>query len=125
MVGCLGGGRGVLGDGLGALRDGVLGQLSGERQADGRLDLAGGQGRLAVVAGQLAGLRGDALEDVVDERVHDGHALLGDAGLGVDLLQHLVDVGRVGLDALGVALLAAGGVGLALATLALALGDAT
>jgi hypothetical protein len=28
------GGRGVLGDGLGALRDGVLGQLTGEDEAD-------------------------------------------------------------------------------------------
>jgi hypothetical protein len=116
---CLGGGRGVLGDGLGALRHGVLGQFAGERQADGRLDLAGGQGGLAVVAGELASLGRDALEDVVDEGVHDGHALLGDARLGVHLLQHLVDVRRVGLDALARALLGASGGRLALAALAL------
>ena len=42
----------------------------------------------------------DALEDVVDEGVHDGHAALGDAGLGVHLLEHLVDVGGVALHAL-------------------------
>ena len=115
----LGGGRGVLGDGLGALRHGVLGQFAGERQADGRLDLAGGQGGLAVVAGELASLGRDALEDVVDEGVHDGHALLGDARLGVHLLQHLVDVRRVRLDALARALLGASGGRLALAALAL------
>ena len=62
----------VLGDSLGALGHGVLSELTGEDQADGRLDLAGGQGALLVVADQLAGLNGDALEGVVDERVHDG-----------------------------------------------------
>jgi hypothetical protein len=40
------------------------------------------------------------------KRVHDDHGLLGDAGVGVHLLQHLVDVGRVAV-----------GVGLALAAL--------
>ena len=39
---CLGGG--VLGDSLGALGDGVLGELTGEEEADGGLDLAGGEG---------------------------------------------------------------------------------
>ena len=39
-----------LGDGLGALGDGVLGELTGEEEADGSLDLAGGEGVLLVVA---------------------------------------------------------------------------
>ena len=99
-------GGGELGDGLGALGDGVLGELSGEHEADGGLDLPGGEGRLLVVLGELAGLASDALEDVVDEGVHDGHALLGDAGIRVDLLKDLVDVGAVALGAL---LLATGG----------------
>ena len=93
-------GGGELGDGLGTLGDGVLGELTGEHEADGGLDLSGGEGGLLVVGGELAGLGGDALEDVVDEGVHDGHALLGDAGVGVDLLEDLVDVGGVALDAL-------------------------
>ena len=38
-----------------------------------------------------------------DERVHDGHALGGDAGVGVHLLEHLVDVDLVRLR-LGLAL---------------------
>jgi hypothetical protein len=88
-------GAGVLGDGLGALRDGVLGQLSGQEETDGGLDLPGGDGGALVVVRQAAGLGGDALEDVVDERVHDAHRLGGDAGVGVDLLQHLVDVDGV------------------------------
>ena len=39
-----------LGDSLGALGDGVLGELTGEEEADGSLDLAGGEGVLLVVA---------------------------------------------------------------------------
>ena len=90
-------GGGVLGDGLGALRDGVLGQLSGEEQPDGGLDLPGGDGGPLVVVGQAGGLGGDALKDVVDEGVHDGHGLGGDTGVGVHLLQDLVDVDGIGL----------------------------
>jgi len=90
-------GAGVLGDGLGALGDGVLGELTGKEEADGGLDLPAGDGGALVVVSQAARLGGDALEDVVDERVHDAHRLGGDAGVGVDLLQHLVDVDGVGL----------------------------
>jgi len=60
--------RGVeLSDGLGALRDGVLGELTGEDETDGSLDLPRGDGLALVVAGKTAGLSGDALEDVLDE----------------------------------------------------------
>ena len=88
---------GVLGDSLGALRHGVLGELSREVEPDSGLHLATGDGVLLVVVGQAGRLRGDALEDVVDERVHDAHGLAGDAGVGVDLLQDLVDVDGVAL----------------------------
>jgi len=98
---------GELGHGLGALRHGVLGEFSGEEESHGGLDLAGGEGGLLGVSGQLGGLEGESLEDVVDERVQDGHASLGDAGVGVHLLEHLVDVRGVRLDALGLALLVA------------------
>ena len=84
--------RGVLGDGLGAFRDGVLGELTGEEEADGGLDLSAGESVLLVVADKAGGLAGDLLEDVVDEGVHDAHGLLGDTGLGVDLLEDTVDV---------------------------------
>src|SRR3546814_1583169 len=97
-------GGGELGDGLGALRDGVLGQFSRKEEADSSLDLPGRQGGLLVVAGKARSLESQALEDVVDEGVHDAHAALGDAGLRVHLLEHLVDVGRVGLGPLLVGL---------------------
>merc|ERR1719265_199732 len=90
----------VLGDGLGALGDGVLGELAGEDEADGGLDLASGERGLLVVVAQLAGLAGDASEGVVDEAVEDAHRALGDASVGVHLLEDLVDVDVVGLSAL-------------------------
>ena len=86
----------------------MLGELPGENEADGGLDFSGGESRLLVVAAQFASFAGDALENVVDERVHDGHGAARDAGVGVDLLQDLVDVGRVRLSA-GLAAAAAGG----------------
>jgi hypothetical protein len=56
--------RRVLGDGLGAFRHGVLGEFTGEDEADGGLDLSGRDGRLLVVRGELGRLSGDALEDI-------------------------------------------------------------
>ena len=73
--------RRELGHRLGALRHGVLGELARQHEADRRLHLARGQGRLLVVARQLARLRAHAVEDVVDEGVQDGDALLRDARL--------------------------------------------
>ena len=99
-------GRGELGDCLGALRDGMLGELTRKKQTNCGLDLSGRQSCLLGVSRELGGLESETLEDVVDEGVHDGHASLADAGLGMDLLQHLVDVRRVGLNALLVRLCA-------------------
>ena len=105
-------GRVVLGDSLGALRDGMLGKLTREDETDGRLDLAGGDGGLGVVAGKATRLGGETLKDVLDEVVHDDHGLLGDTGVGVHLLEDLVDVRSVrvtlALGAAGGRLLATG-----------------
>ena len=84
-----------LGDGLGALGDSVFAELAREHEADRSLDLAGRERLLLGVAAELGGLERDALEDIINERVHDAHALLGDARVGVDLLEDPVDVGRV------------------------------
>ena len=96
----------VLGDCLGSLGHGVLGQLSWEHQTHRGLNLARRNGVALVVACQTSALGGDALEQVVHKRVHDDHGLLGDASVGMHLLQHLVDVRGVRV-----------GVGLALASL--------
>lgn len=105
----------VLGDGLGSFRHGVLGQFSGQEQTDGGLDFPRSDGGPTVVVGQTGSLGGDALKDVVDEAVHDGHGLAGDAGVGVHLLQHFVDVDAVALPPPPFALLVTGTLGLGLA----------
>jgi len=78
----------------------VLGQFPRKHEANGGLDLAATERRLLVVSGELASFGSNALKDVVDEGVHDGHALLGDASVWVNLLEHLVDVTAVRLRAL-------------------------
>ena len=45
-----------------------------------------------VVSNKLGSFKGDLLEDVVDERVHDAHGSLGDSSLWVDLFEDSVDV---------------------------------
>ena len=103
---------GVLGHSFGALANCVLAQLSGQVKADGSLHFATGDGVFLVVVSQSGGLRGDTLEDVVDERVHDAHGLAGDASVGVNLLQDLVDVDGVALLAVLSPFLHARGLGL-------------
>ena len=105
---------GVFGDGFGALADGVLGELAWEKEPDGSLDLPGGEGGASVVVSEAGGFCGDALEDVVDEGVHDGHGFAADAGVGVHLLEHLVDVDGVALPPPLPALLVAAALGFGL-----------
>ena len=75
----------------------MLGQFTGEEQTDSSLDLSGGDGGASVVVGKTAGLSSNALEDVIDKAVHDGHSFAGDASVGMDLLEHFVDVDAVAL----------------------------
>jgi hypothetical protein len=89
---------GILGDGLGTFRDSVSGEFSGENELDSGLDLPGRKGSPLVESDELGSLWTDSVEGVMDERVHDVHGLLWDTDVGVDLLEHLVDVDREGLD---------------------------
>ena len=91
----------------------MLGQLTREQQTNGGLNFAGRESASLVVADQTARLSSDALEDVVDERVHDAHGTAGDADVGVDLLEHPVDVGRIGLRASASAAFTLGSIGVA------------
>ena len=76
----------------------MLGELTGKDQADGRLNVAARQSRALVHLAELAGLSGNTLEGIADEVVHNRHALLRDARLGVHLLEDLVDATLVGLS---------------------------
>ena len=97
--------RGILGDRLASLGHGVLRQLTGKEQTHSRLDLRSRQRRLVVVASQIDGFVRQSLEDIVHERVHDGHRTLADTHIGVHLLQHTVDVGRVRLQSSSLAMI--------------------
>ena len=90
-------GAGILGDSLGALRDSMFGELTWQEEPDSSLDFPGGDGGPFVVVSKLACFSSDALKEVIDKGVHDAHGLGGDTGVGVDLLQHLVDVDGIGL----------------------------
>ena len=105
---------GVFGDSLGSLGHGVLSQFTGEEQTNCGLDLPAGDGGATVVVCQAGSLSGDALEDVIHERVHDRHGLGGDAGVRMYLLQHFVDVDGVRLPPPPFALLVTGTLGLCL-----------
>ena len=87
----------------------MLGKFARKHKPDSSLDLTRRKGRLLVVSSELSCLSGNALEDIIDEGVHDGHSLLGDTGIRVDLLEDLVDVGGVRFDALLATLLLVGG----------------
>jgi len=84
--------RRELGDSLGSLADSVLGEFTRKHETNSRLNFSRRQSRLLVVSGKLSGLCSNALKDVIDERVHDAHTLLRDSSIGMDLLEHLVDV---------------------------------
>lgn len=85
----------VFGDGLGTFGDGVLGQFTGQKKSHSGLDFPTGDGRALVVVSQAGGFSGDTFEDIVNEAVHDRHGFAGNASVGMNLLQYLVDVDRV------------------------------
>ena len=88
---------GVLGDSLGSLRNGVLGKLSRKDQTASSLDWPGRDCLLLVVGSETRSFSSNSLKEIIDEGVHDGHGLLGDTNIGVNLLQHLVDVRAISL----------------------------
>ncbi len=82
----------------GTLRDSMLGQFSRKDQSNGSLNLSGRDGRFRVVDGQFGSFGSDSFENVGNERVEDRHGFEGDTGVGVNLFEDLVDVGRVRFD---------------------------
>jgi len=93
----------------------VLGEFTWQQKTYGRLDFTTRYRRAPVVVSKTRRLGSDAFEDVVDEAVHDGHRLATDARVGVDLLEHLVDVDGVALPSSPLSLLVASSHGFRLA----------
>jgi len=75
----------------------MLGQLTRKQQTHRCLDFARRDRVSFVVTRQSSRFECDPFEDVVDEGVHDGHGLVGDASVRVHLLENLVNEGGVGL----------------------------
>jgi len=65
----------------------MLGKLTRQDEADRGLDLTGRDGRFFGIGCELGSLGGDTLEDVVDKRVKDGHGLVRDTRIRMDLLE--------------------------------------
>ena len=83
-----------LGDSLGTLAHGVLGKFSRQHETDGSLNFARRKSSLLAESGQTSSFRGNAIKDIVDKGVHDGHALFGDSGIRMNLLEYAVNVSR-------------------------------
>ena len=86
-----------LGDCLGAVGDGVLGELSGENQPHGRLDLTRGERLGRALLQQVLGLDRDPSLPVTEHGADDMHRLLGDGLVRVDHLEDPANVGGVRL----------------------------
>ena len=97
--------RSILGHSLGAFRHGMFGQLSRKKETDRSLDFPGGNGGPLVVVSKTGRFSSNSFENVVDERIHDGHGFGGDPSVRMNLLQHLVDVDCVGFLPLALLLL--------------------
>ena len=65
----------------------MLRQFTRQDEANRGLDLAGRDGRLFRIGRELRGLGGNTFEDVVDKRVENGHGLVRDTRVWVDLLK--------------------------------------
>jgi hypothetical protein len=63
----------------------MLGELSRQDKTDGSLDLSGRDRTTLVVSSKLGCLSSDSLKDIVYERVHNRHGLVGDSGVWVNL----------------------------------------
>jgi hypothetical protein len=89
-----------LGDSLGSFAHCVFREFTRQHETDRRLDFPTAQSGFLVVRGQLSRFSRNAFKDIINKGIHDGHALFGNARIGVDLFQHLVNVRRIRLDAL-------------------------
>ena len=84
----------------------LFSQFTGEKEPGGGLDISRGDGGPLVVAGHFGSIGINTLKQIIEKGVHDAHGLGGDTGVGVYLLQYLVDVDGIELISLGSVLFA-------------------
>ncbi len=77
--------------------NGVLGQLTGQKQTDGRLDFPASDGRTLVVVGKTGDSPAMHSKMSLTFMMVTAMEEMPVSGLGVDLLQHFVDVNGVAL----------------------------
>lgn len=78
--------RRELGDGLRSFGNSVLGEFTGQHETHSRLNFSAAQGSFLVIRCELSSFTRNPFKDIVDERIHDRHTLLGNSGIWVDLL---------------------------------------
>ena len=70
----------------------MLGQFTWQEEPNRRLYFSAAEGLLFIDTNEFLALLAEAVEYVVNEAVHDGHRSLGDAGLGMNLLEDAIQV---------------------------------
>lgn len=78
----------------------MLGEVVGQEELGGSLNIGGGEGSLVVVSDQLGGLESELLEHIQNQGVDNLHSLLRDSNVVGDALEDLVDVQGEGLEVL-------------------------
>jgi len=95
---------GKLGNSLGSLGYSVLGKFSRQHETHSSLNFPTAQSGLFAKSSQSSCFSSNTIKDIIDKRVHNGHSLLGNSSIRVDLLEHTVNVRRPRFDSLLVAL---------------------
>ena len=82
----------IIDNGLCSLCSCVFGKLAGQHQCHSALKVTSAYRLCFVIKCQLVRFFDQAIKDVFDKAVHNAHARLGDASVGMNLLQNSVDV---------------------------------
>ena len=90
----------------------MLGEFTREQEPDSSLNFPGGDSCPLVVVSETTGFSSNALKNVIHERIHDRHSFGAHSGVGVNLLENLVDVDSVRFTPLALPLLISLGDGL-------------
>ena len=90
-------GLGVFGDSLSTLRDGMFGKFTGKEKSDSGLNFSRWNRSFFIVSSKSVSLRGNTLENIPNEGIHDFHGFGGNSSVGMHLFQNLVDVDFEGL----------------------------